>query len=128
MKKIVLVFTLLLLLSPACWSKWVPTAQNQEGNWYYLDDERIKKIGKYVYYWEMENLLMPNEWGDKSFVAYKEVDCKMFRFKVLKFLSYTQSMGEGIVVTNMNPPDEWHYPTPNSSVEHMSNIVCIYAN
>ena len=128
MKKTLIIVMFSILLSFACWGKWVAILVNSDGNTVYVEDESIKKIGKYVYYWEMENLLMPNEWGDKSFVVYKEVDCKMFRFKVLKFLSYTQSMGEGIVVTNMNPPDEWHYPTPNSSVEHMSNIVCIYAN
>ena len=128
MKKIILILALTLLLSPTGWSKWVEVVIMETGNSYYVDDGRIKKIGKYIYYWELEDFLRPDEWGDMSNMIYKEVDCEMLRYKHLKFITYKQPMGKGTANANMIPPDRWYYPPSNTAFEHITNIVCDYVD
>jgi hypothetical protein len=49
-----------------------------EGNTHYVDFERIKKHDGYVYWWDLTDLLKPNEYGILSGKAYKQGDCKSF--------------------------------------------------
>ena len=128
MKKTLIIVMFSILLSFACWGKWVAILVNSDGNTVYVEDESIKKIGKYVYYWEMEDFLKRDEMGDMSYKNYKQVDCKTLRFKVLQLISYIQSMGKGGISTVISPPDNWIYPPPNSSVAGMNKVVCDHAN
>ena len=56
--------------------------------------------------------------------TYTELDCSIFRVMGLKFQVYKNSMGEGEMMTEMTPKDEWHYPKPNSVVEIMYKNIC----
>ena len=39
---------------------------------YYVDTDRIRKNGEYVYYWELSDLLKPDEVGDLSYKVYNQ--------------------------------------------------------
>ena len=68
-------------------------------------------------------LVIPN--GESfSSSTYTELDCSIFRFKGLKYQSFDKSMGEGEIIVDTTPPDEWNYPKPNSTFEYMFKNIC----
>jgi hypothetical protein len=60
--------------------------------------------------------------------TYEELDCSRFRYKTLKFLSYTQPMGKGEIQTEFSPSDEWDYPLGMSIDYVIQDFVCKYVN
>ena len=99
------------------------------GRTYYVDFEKIRKHGGYVYFWEMSNYLKPRH-GDLSAIMYKQGDCKLIRVKYVSASFHKEPMGEGTGEI-LNVPDkdrEWIYPPPNSSEEYVLKTVCEYAN
>ena len=101
--------------------------EDVDGNTHYVDFERIKKHDGYVYYWELGDLLKPNEYGILSGKAYKQGDCKKFRYKYLSFSFHKEPMGGGTGETLNTPDKEWTYPPPDSVSETILKSVCQYA-
>ena len=101
-------------------------SESVSGNTFYVDFERIRKHGGYVYFWDMGDYLKPDKWGNLSAKVYKQVDCKLFRFKDLSFSSHKEPMGRGSGEP-YTPPEKWIYPPPNSSGEIILKSVCRYA-
>ena len=98
--------------------------QNVNGNTFYVDYERIRKHDGFVYYWNMTDLLKPDKDGDLSYRGYRQVDCKLFRIKVLIEIYYKQPMGRGTFKENTSKNPQWRYPAPNSSMENILKAVC----
>ena len=96
---------------------------NINGNTYYVDFERIRKVDGYVYYWELGDLLKPTSQGYLSVKVYKQGDCKLFRFKNLSYSFHEEPMGGGTGDVSTQKQD-WTYPSPNSSMEDMLKQVC----
>ena len=126
MKKITLLLVIIFtfLFSTTSWGEWIYVTESVEGDKLYYDKDRVRKNGKYLYFWELTDYLKPTEGGDFSVTAYTELDCSIFRFKTLTFQSYDKSMGKGEMKINFTPKDEWGYPPPNSMVEVMFNKIC----
>jgi hypothetical protein len=59
-----------------------------------------------------------------SLTTYIQLDCSIFRIKVLKMNGFKNSMGEGEMIYEFTPPDKWEYPEPNSAGEILYNKVC----
>ena len=58
MKKLLLIFTLLfstLMFSTPSYGEWTKVISNKSGDTYYVDFERIRKHGGYVYFWLISN-------------------------------------------------------------------------
>jgi len=122
---ITLFFSTLMFASPA-YADWEVAGENEYST-YYVDFDRIRTNGGYVYFWDLSDYLKPTKWGDLSAKSYKQGDCEMFRYKNLSFSYYKQPMGEVFGDSNSPPNPEWVYPSPNSSVEEMLKRVCEYA-
>jgi hypothetical protein len=130
MKKITLLTTLIftVMFSSTSFAGWTKVSETEKGNTYYVDFERIRKHGGYVYYWILWDFLKPSENGNLSYQSYKQGECKLFRFKVLSDSLHTEPMGGGTPSTSSNTPDkDWRYPPPNSSNETILKTVCRYA-
>jgi len=56
----VLVFS---LLSTPVFADWTKIGTSEYGNTFYVDFERIRKHGGYVYWWELIDYLKPSERG-----------------------------------------------------------------
>ena len=97
-----------------------------EGDVIYVDFDRIRTNGGYVYYWELGDYLEPKS-ETLSVKTYNQGDCEMFRLKRLVAISYKQSMGEGDGDTDSTPDTEWTYPIPNRTGEVVLKKVCDYA-
>ena len=124
MKKITLLLVIIFtfLFSNTSWGEWSYVEEDVQSKTYY-DKDRVRKSGKYLYFWILYDFIKITEYGDSSQTVYTELDCSIFRFKWLKFQSYKKSMGEG-ESTDFTPKDEWIYPKPNSSIEFLYNKVC----
>ena len=119
---ITLLFSTLMFASPA-YADWEEIGESDSGT-YYVDFDRIRKNGEYVYYWDLSDLLKPDEDGDLSYKVYNQGDCGMFRRKTLSYSFHKQPMGEGIGKTVSPPNSEWHYPPPKSMGEEILKRVC----
>ena len=96
------------------------------GSTLYVDFERIRKHGGYVYWWDLTDYLKPTQFGTLSSKNYKQGDCKLFRLKYLSVFFHTQPMGGGTGDTSPLPEShkDWKYPPPNSTLEFILKTVC----
>ena len=128
MIRTLLIAIVLSLLSTPVFAGWTKVDENVDGNTYYVDFERIRKHGGYVYYWGLDDFLKPDKDGDSSSKVYFQGDCKLFRHKYLSDSYHTQPMGGGTPSTSSKKPDKhWNYPPPNSIGEFILKRVCAYA-
>ena len=125
MKKHLIILTLLftLMFSSTSYAEWTKYNENDVGDRFYLDFDRIRKHDGYVYYWRLSDYLKPTEFGDLSVKVYMQGDCKLFRIKGLSLTSYKYPMGEGDSDTE-TPSDEWIYPHPEAGIEKSLNYAC----
>ncbi|MBI37020.1 MAG: hypothetical protein CL568_05495 [Alphaproteobacteria bacterium] len=127
MKKLTLIFTLIfstVMFSSTSFAGWTKVSKNVSGDTFYVDFERIRKHGGYVYFWGLSDYLKPTETGLLSGKRYHQGDCKLFRFKKLSYSFHNEPMGRdtGDSFSPKNP--EWKYPPPNSSMEEILKTVC----
>ena len=128
MRKLTLLTVLVLsLLSTPVFAEWTQVSENVNETTFYVDFERIRKHGGYVYFWNLTNLLKPTEQGNLSDKTYAQGDCKLFRFKWLNVSFYKEPMGGGTGETENPKNPEWRYPPPNSAHEIILKTVCAYA-
>ena len=131
MKYLLLLSTLTLSLtfssvSSAEWTLVGDTkdGDTKDGDTYYIDADRIRKHGGYVYVWYARDGLRPTSTGNMSAKTYVQVDCGAFRSKVLSVIGYKESMFEGESESYSYDDSEWDYAPPNSFIEYIMNIVC----
>ena len=120
--KIILVIIFTFLFSTTSWGEWTLVTETEYDMKYYYDKDRVRKSGKYLYFWELFDYLKPS-YGYFSNTAYVQLDCSIFRFKSLILQFYKNSMGEG-EMRDVTPEDKWEYPLPDSVFESMYNKVC----
>jgi len=111
------------MVKEECESDWNFVLEDGVGRKYYYDKDRVRKSGNILYFWELNDYIKPSERGVLSVTKYVQLDCSIFRFKLLKFQWYKKSMGEG-KMTGLTPPDEWKYPPPNSTGGFMYKKIC----
>ena len=126
MKKITLLLVIIFtfLFSTISWGEWNYVINNVRGDKYYYDKDRLRKNGKYLYFWMLTDYLKPVGDGMLSTIVYRQLDCSIFREKILKFISYNKNMGEGTIREENIPSDEWRYPLPNTTTEVFFKKVC----
>ena len=124
MKKITLLLVIIFtfLFSNTSWGDWSYVTESVLGKFYY-DKDRVRKSGKYIYFWTLIDYLKPEK-GSLSLTSYTELDCSIFRFKNLKLQTYKYSMGVGEMIGDYTPPNEWKYPQPDSVGETLYNKIC----
>ena len=125
---ILLTLTFTVMFSSPSFADWKKVSESVDGDTFYVDFERIRKHGGYVYWWDLIDHLKPTDYGSLSGKIYKQGDCKLFRLKYLSDSYYKEPMGGGTPSTSSNKPDkEWRYPPPESAIETILKSVCKYA-
>ena len=112
-----------MIASPA-YADWEMVSESVNGDTVYVDFDRIRTNGGYVYFWTLLDLVEPTPYGDLSSKQYKQGDCNMFRYKGLSSSYHKQPMGKGSGDTFSSPNPEWEYPPPNSNIEKILKRVC----
>ena len=130
MKQILTIAMLLFILifSSASYAKWTKVVELEKGISFYIDFENIKKVGSFIFWWDLTDYLKPTQYGHLSAKLYRQGDCKTFRYKFLRFYFYKEQMGTGI--GKVEEPEEkgWQYPHPNSAQTVILKSVCDYHN
>jgi hypothetical protein len=125
---IIPVLFLTVLFSSPSYAKWTALATGSVGT-FYVDVKRIRIVDGYVYIWELVDFINPNKWGERSVQNYKQIDCKLFRYKDLRQLQYKEPMGGGEIRNTINTPDkDWTYPPPSSVREYILKLTCRSVN
>jgi len=124
MRKLTLILTLIfsVMFSSTSFADWKKVSEDVDGNSFYVDFERIRKHGGYVYYWTLGDYLKPIA-GDLSVKVYHQGDCKLFRYKRLSYSFHNEPMGGG-TGKPYTPTDKWIYPSPDSANEAILKAVC----
>ena len=131
MRKLTLILTTLifsLMFSSTSFAEWKEVTENVNGRIFYVDFERIRKHGGYVYWWELNDYLKQTD-GAWSVKIYKQADCKMFRYKDLSGSFHKEPMGGGDGKVS-EPPEHlkgWIYPPPDTVAEFILKAVCQHA-
>ena len=68
------------MFSSTSYAEWTKVAEFVNGDTVYVDFDRIRKNGEYVYWWDLSNYVKPISEGIFSSKMYKQGDCKVFRF------------------------------------------------
>jgi len=116
-----LIFT--VMFSSTSFAGWTKVGESDIGDTFYVDFERIQKVDGFVYFWDLTDLLKPDQDGDLPYKVYSQGDCKLFRNKRLSVSYHKEPMGRG-TRKDFTPPDKWEYPPPNSVNEIILNSVC----
>ena len=132
MKKITLLLVIIftfLFSTPSYgqhnWGKWTFVSMSVDFDKYYYDKDRVRKSGKYIYFWELTDYIKPDDlWGYLSTTKYIQLDCNIIRFKVLKIQTYNKPMGEGKQEFDFTVKEEFTNPKPNSVREVIYNKIC----
>ena len=126
MKKLTLVTTLTvsMMFSPVCWGEWVKVDENDIGESFYVDMDRIRQHEGYVYYWGMVDYLTPLRDGTMSVKTHFQGECAMFRFKDLSYTFYKEPMGGGTPKQHNTPDTTWTYAPPDSNIKEVLKSVC----
>jgi hypothetical protein len=127
MRKLTILFILLVstvMFSSPSYAGWTKVSEGVRGDIFYVDFERIRKHGGYVYWWRLRDGLKPSKQGTLSAKIYIQGDCKLFRYKNLSYSFHKEPMGRGTGETNNPKNPEWKYPTPNSVIEYNLQQVC----
>ena len=129
MKKLTFLLALIfsVTFSSTSFAGWTKVSEGVDGTTFYVDFDRIRKHGGYVYFWYLDDYLKPDKYGILSGKQYKQGDCKLFRFKSLSYSFHKEPMGGGTgdSISPKNP--EWKYPSPNSPIDTVLKSVCAYA-
>ena len=125
-KLLTLTVLVLTVLSTPVFADWTKLGVNVDGNTNYVDFERIRKHGGYVYYWILWDLLKPTKFGHFSVKMSHQGDCKLFRMKYLSGFGHKEPMGRGTGLMENRPDKEWRFPPPNSPIETILKSVCRY--
>ena len=128
MKTLITISTLtfFVMFSSTSFAEWKRVTENAKGMTFYVDFERIRKHGGYVYYWVLSDYLKPTSQGYLSNQSYNQGDCKLFRVKSLTEHYFMDQMGRGTrKVWNLTEfQKKWRYPPPGTSVEFLLKTVC----
>ena len=126
MKTLLTIFTLVftLMFSSTSFAEWTEVSKNIRGDTFYVDFERIRKHGGYVYYWDLLDYVTPTETGRLSSSSYNQGDCEIFRIRTLSHISHNQPMGRDVGETYTPKNPEWVYPRRGSVDEGILQRVC----
>ena len=126
MRKLTLILSLIftVTLSSPSYAEWIEVGKNKSGDTFYVDFDRIRKHGEYVYVWVLGDNLKPSKHGDLSWKVYYQIDCQLLRSKGLSWSWHKEPMGGGTGLVNNDPDKEWKYPPPYSSRERVLKAVC----
>ena len=91
MKKItiLLVKIFTFLFSTTSWGEWSYVTEDVKGVKNYYDKDRVRKSGKYLYFWELSDYPKPNEYRNLSETSYTQLDCSILLSLFRKQLSHS---------------------------------------
>jgi hypothetical protein len=129
MKRLLVVFALLLTFSSSAWAEWVEIGSAADDSFIlYANPSTIRKNGSMVKMWILHDLVNGQGYRGKTYFssrAQTECDCQGERFRILAFSSHSGKMGRGdTVYLDNTPSDPWSPVAPGSIAEIFWKFAC----
>jgi len=93
------------MFASTSFAEWTKVTKNSGGT-FYIDFDRIRNDGGYLYFWELSDLFKPNKDGNLSAKIYNRGDSKVFRYKWLSFSAHKEPLGRENPRTTNDTPDK----------------------
>jgi len=126
MRHLLTIFTLIftVMFSSTSFGGWTEVLEDGAGNTYYVDFERIRKEEGHIYVWSLLDRDKPNHVGYFSTQIYRQIDCTLSKFKILRYSFHEAGMGRGSGRPLITKKPVWVYPLSNSSTELILKSAC----
>ncbi len=130
MKRLLVVFALLLTFSGSAWAGWVEIgSSDDDSRIVYADPNTIRKNGSMVKMWSLYdhvNTKVEQSSGKTYFSTRKqtEYDCQDERTRILTFSLHSGKMGGGGAIAVDNTPFQWSSVPPGSVNEILWKFAC----
>jgi len=120
-----IVFSVTIIPVPSN-AEWTKVVKSDNGNTVFIDFERIRKKNGYIFFWSLIDRQNANHLGYLSTQVYRQADCKMTRYKILKYTFHEKRMGNesGTSIDSIKP--NWEFPSPSSEEELLLSVICGY--
>jgi hypothetical protein len=89
--------------------------EGADGTTFYIDRDSIKKEGKLLRVWELQDLKEKGPLDEKSRRVLVEYDCKDERRRVMSFSFHADQMGAGLTLKSDQTPGKWNLMVPNTT-------------
>ena len=125
MKKLLLIF--LIIYSSQSFAEWTRIGKVENLYVMYIDIDNFRLNDEYLLYWDLVDFQQTQEssFGKfKSTSSYHQLDCKLFRQKLLAMVLYKDNMGKEILNQHNFKDQDWVYPSPNSMPYIKTKQVC----
>ena len=113
----------IIILPSSSHAQWTKVGDDSEGSNYYVDFDRVRYHGGYVYWWDLSDYLKPVR-NVMSAKAYNQGDCKTFRYKTLSISVSAEPISGSGLYYGVKVSPEWIYPPPNGINEIILNLLC----
>jgi hypothetical protein len=125
MKKLILIllFSTVIFSSPS-YAEWTKVHRDDYARTYYVDFERIRRDGVFVYWWDLGESPIKGSSGNRSNKSYNIGNCREFTFKFLSSSTYKLPSGAGIGVHNNTPDKKWRRITKGHHKEYILKALC----
>ena len=94
---------------------WMKATEGADGTTFYIDRDSIKKEGKLLRVWELQDLKEKGPLDEKSRRVLVEYDCKDERRRVMSFTFHADQMGAGLTLKSDQTPGKWNLMVPNTT-------------
>jgi len=123
MKKLILVLTLILSISPA-YAEWVKysTTDDSETS-LFLDPNTIRRNGNSVLIWTLQDFKKVKN-GDLSMKLRVKIECKEETVQIISLVSHSENMGKGKITVSGSGTGKPQYVVPDSSGEELWKLAC----
>jgi hypothetical protein len=105
-------------------AEWKKIAEGRRGDSFYLDFNTIKKHGRHIYFWFLQNESKPDRFGHLSNKHYFKVNCGSMGAVMLTGYYYSKNMGRGDHKSKSYPDNDWRYPPPSTPIHTMMKLAC----
>jgi hypothetical protein len=122
MKKLLLIIIFIFSISPLH-AEWKPIIQLENLS-QYIETNSIKPKGKIVSYWMLEDhtSLQDGSWLSMKYKS--ENNCETEEFRHISLNYYSENMGNGKAVSNINNISPWSHVVPGTTGEYIHKFVC----
>ena len=122
MKKLLLFIIFIFSISPLH-AEWKPIVQTENAT-QYIETNSIKSKGKIVSYWMLEDhtSLQDESWLSMKYKS--ENNCETEELRHISLNYYSENMGNGKAVSNINNISPWSHVIPGTTGETVHKFVC----
>jgi hypothetical protein len=117
-------FFLVVLFTPlSVVAEWELVTSGYLGD-VYISNDTLKKQGRYVFGWQLQNFKNPDKSGAKSRRILNQIDCKKNYRKILYTSKHSEQMGTGIFTSSVKSYSDWSDPAPKSVEFRLVRAFC----